>query len=408
MDLVQHTAHRLAPLGNANVVVACSGGRDSMTLLTVLAKLLPPSRLVVAHFDHKIRGTESGDDRAFVEASAKRLGLRCEVGEGPGDRADEASLRTERWRFLEQWEGVVATGHHGGDQLETLLLRLLRGTGPRGLAGIREFDGRRFRPWLAVAPDVIDSWARANGVIWREDASNQSTRYLRNALRHAVVPALVAEAARYGGTPAFFERLAETCRETARWVDASDRDRWEKLSPTLTEFFLRFPSDAFDGQDGTLDVIAVRLGSPLLREQRQRALKFRGARATWGHGLEWHRSCGFDYVTTPAMRGTEQRWRRVAEFDLAHGAKRTPRPLAWNVAAGSDTGNGVWRLPRPGDRHGSRKLKRFWLDARVPEPERALQLVFAEGAQVRWTPLDRRFRLAEAGTFPFAVTHQTH
>jgi tRNA(Ile)-lysidine synthetase-like protein len=415
MDLEAHTRRQwLALPGDGPVVVAVSGGRDSMALLAVLARIassgtLREDALCVAHFDHRLRGPDSDRDRELVTTAARALRRPLFVAEGSGLRADEASLRAERWRFLEDvarrtGARAVATAHHGGDQLETLLLRLLRGTGPRGLAGMRPLDGLRWRPWLDIAPERIERWARENGIVWREDTSNRSERYARNRLRHGVVPTLVDEAVRHGDAEAFFRRLAETCHATRRLVDDADRRALAGLRAVHTAFFYRYLSDRFDDADATLDALAVHLGRPLLREQRRRALSARhgpATRATWGQGLEWRRSCGFEYVTTPAMRATLQRWRQEASAALADAQSVTPPPLQWRVDRSAP---GEWRFPRPGDRLGRHKLKRVWLEARVPEPERALQVVLAEGNRVRWTLLAPGPRLASAESFPFAVS----
>lgn len=380
-----------------------------MTLLAVLARVSVGSRarLVVAHFDHALRGEESDGDRAAVAAAATRFGVTFEAARGPGDRRDEATLRRARWEFLEtvrirHGADVVATAHHGGDQLETLLLRCLRGTGPRGLAAMRERDGGRWRPWLAIAPETIAAWARANGVAWREDASNGDVSYARNALRRTVLPPLLAEASRYGGPESFYARLAETCAETGRLVDAADRAALAGLDATRTSFFVRYASEA-TVDDGTVEALAVHLGRPLVREQRRRALTASRttSRSDWGNGLEWSRSCGFDYVTTPPMRDALARWRQAAGAALTEGASATPAPVEWRLTAPS---RGRWRLVHPGDRYRNDKLKRRFLEARVPRPERALQVVLAEGDLVLWAPLPGAERLAAAPAFPFAVT----
>jgi tRNA(Ile)-lysidine synthase len=373
----------------------------------VLAELLPKERLVVAHFDHAVR-PESAEDARFVAETARGLRIASVLARGPGDRADEAALRMLRWSFLEtvardHGADTIATAHHAGDQLETLLLRLLRGTGPRGLAGIRERDGLRWRPWLSVPPSAIDAFAKARGLRWREDATNADTRYARNALRHRVLPALFEESLRHGGVDAFLGRVASACEATAALVDERDRSVLDRIEAVETPFFFRVASERWSDET-TVESVSVRLGHPILREQRARAtaaLRSGARRGTWGNGLEWHRSCGFDYVTTPAMRLARAAWAEAAGPALAAG-RETPGPLRWQ--ARESTADGTWRLPRPGDRKGTDKLKRFWLERRVPAPERGLFPVLARDNRVLRTPFDEPGNLVENAGFPFAVS----
>jgi tRNA(Ile)-lysidine synthase len=151
---------RLLP-GDGLVVAAVSGGPDSMALLSILYTLSGELgyRVAVAHFDHQIRGS-SGDDGALVEEYAKRLGLPVHAGAGDvreeadrsGDSLEEAA-RKARYRFLtsvadETGARCIATGHTRDDQVETVVMRILHGTGIRGLAGIPARRGRIIRPLL--------------------------------------------------------------------------------------------------------------------------------------------------------------------------------------------------------------------------------------------------------------------
>ncbi len=193
---------------DVTVLVAVSGGADSVALLRGLAECRLPGegRLVVAHYNHRLRGADADGDQAFVEQLAGELGLTVVVGgrdgttEGRSERATEESLREARYRFLIWASGVygtryVATAHTADDQVETVLWNVLRGTGLAGLAGIPRIrplaeSTTLIRPILGVTrAEVLDYLAQINQP-YRDDASNQSRDYTRNRIRHELLPLL--------------------------------------------------------------------------------------------------------------------------------------------------------------------------------------------------------------------------
>lgn len=175
-----------------------------MCLMHAFAGVAPQKRweVRVGHVNHGLRGSESDSDAAFVRAQAATLGLDCDVAQV--DTRAEATRRPASLemaarvlrrdalvRMLTEWRGhVIATGHTADDQVETILLRLLRGTGTRGLGGMGGMDGVIARPFLGLGKSDILREARAQGIMYREDSSNQDDRILRNAVRRRVVPAL--------------------------------------------------------------------------------------------------------------------------------------------------------------------------------------------------------------------------
>lgn len=193
------------------VLVAVSGGRDSCVLLDLFRGAAGAFglELVVGHVHHGLRGHDADLDAAHVESLARKGGLgfhRLQVDPeavrrvGPSrarPSLEEAArdLRRAALSRLADESGcpVIATAHHAGDQAETLLLRLLRGTGPDGLAGMapRSDDGRWIKPLLDVAPAAIADWAAQRALAWREDASNRDRRFARNRLRLDVLPELM-------------------------------------------------------------------------------------------------------------------------------------------------------------------------------------------------------------------------
>jgi len=183
--------------------VAVSGGADSVALLAALREAAPGMgvTLAVVHVNHQLRGAASDGDQAFVEALAREAGLACHIRVAPvaeGLNVEQAAREGRRAFFhelvRERVVSRVATAHTADDQAETVLLRLLRGAGPGGLAGILPVTREGIvRPWLGVARAEVRAWAVERGLSWREDASNEDLGYARNRVRRDLMPQLERE-----------------------------------------------------------------------------------------------------------------------------------------------------------------------------------------------------------------------
>ncbi len=198
-------AHDLIP-PDSTVVVGVSGGADSLALLHALAQLQRSFRfrVHVASFDHGWRGAAGAADSTFVSEQARALGVSVTVGVASSGvtHPTEASARRARYDFLarvaeEQNTALVAVAHHADDQAETVLMRLLRGTGLHGLAGMRyrtSVPGHHhiglIRPLLGITRAEIEAYCQQNRLRPRTDASNEDTAYLRNHLRLDILPML--------------------------------------------------------------------------------------------------------------------------------------------------------------------------------------------------------------------------
>jgi len=183
------------------MVVAVSGGPDSMALLHGAARLLEADavawRLTVAHLDHALRA-DSADDGRFVTEAAAALGLACEIrGADVATLAREGGLSIEeagreaRYAMLGELagdDGWIATGHTADDAAETVLLNLLRGTGTTGLRGIPARRGRIVRPLLGERRDWLRSRLDAAGIAYLVDPTNADPAYLRNRVRGELLP----------------------------------------------------------------------------------------------------------------------------------------------------------------------------------------------------------------------------
>lgn len=225
--------HELLADGD-RVLVAVSGGADSVALLHVLATLAPRAGATLAgivHVHHGLRGADADGDAAFCEQLAAALALPFDLVRV--DVAGEAArrkwsiertahaLRHAAFRLIARRRLAtrVALGHTLDDQAETVVLRFLRGAGTRGLAGMWPTHGLLIRPLLEVRRADVEHYAAEWGLRWRDDVSNADPAIARNRIRHHVLPALMTMAG--ASLPERLARSADAWRDDERWLSAS-------------------------------------------------------------------------------------------------------------------------------------------------------------------------------------------
>ena len=298
---------------DGRVLVAVSGGADSVALTLLLHELAPTVGFAVvglAHLNHQLRHAAVDDER-FCRELATQLALPFDVGRADvreRARADGISIEEaghrERYAFFERVAGQkgahrVATAHTRNDQAETHLMRLIRGAGPVGLAGIRPRSGQVVRPLLEVSRAELRAYLARRGQSFREDETNQDVRVTRNRIRHELLPFLEERF-----SPAIVDvlaREADIARSDAEWLDA-----------VANQIAARFVST----REGivTVDVEAL--------QRQPKALARRVAK----HALEQvaQRAIGFGHIER-FLRLAEQPERDLAEADFP-GCRVERRP----------------------------------------------------------------------------------
>ena len=404
---------------DASLVVAASGGVDSTVLLDVLDGL--GYRLHVAHLDHALR-SDSATDSRFVVAEAKRRGLPCSVERrdvGAYARTEGLSLeeagRQQRYAFLDQVADrvgaeFIALGHHADDQAETVILRLLRGSGATGLGGMAiAREGRYLRPLLRVRRAEIEEYARQRSLRYREDPSNRDSRFLRNRVRGELMPLLKS----------YNPNIAEVLNRTAALLKAEDDLLAELTQEALDTVICERYNDKVALDSTRLLTYHIAVQRRVLRAALQGLGPFDFARVeqvrSWigtgdkrlrvlGAGLKGQ-GCGTRYILRRGQRPPVARG-----FDIPgalvlreHGVKIRVQVVSSEHFDKTQLGGAQVALDadrlgarvqvrslRPGDRfqplgmEGHKKLSDFLIDAKWPKISRDEVLVLTRGEEIAW------------------------
>jgi tRNA(Ile)-lysidine synthase len=401
------------------LVVALSGGPDSVALLDSLVALQAQFglRIVAAHLDHGLRA-ESAEDAAFCARLCARLGVtlasaRADVAARAraAGQGLEAAARRARRSFLravaaEQGGCLIALGHTCDDQAETLLLRLLRGAGRTGLAAMRPRRGGLFRPLLAASRAEVLEHLRDRGLDWRHDSSNDDPHFLRNRVRHELLPAMEARfnlqvrpsLARTAALLADEDRLLERragrlCRAAREAGGGGVELRLEPLRRAPLPILRRALRQALRRAGGLRGVTAVHV-ERMARLVRSKAASGRRVELP-GSRVASFRFDRLHVGPRPAAVGPFSTELPVpGRVQLPDGRQLLARP----AAAGEGPGEGavvvaataplVVRTRRAGDRvlARARSLKRLLAEARVPAELRDGWPVVAAGDRVVWVP----------------------
>ena len=388
------------------VTAAVSGGADSVALLHALRALSEQEGIMLsaAHVDHGLRPA-SKEDAAFVAKMCRELSVPCRVirvqvkGKSE-DAARKARYEALREACLENGTVVLALAHHLRDQAETVLLHLFRGSGGGGLSAMAERSWLSWpeneglllwRPWLTVSPEIIRAALREKGIPWREDESNESDGYLRNYIRHQVLPAVSARIPRaeeamgraakiLSEEEAYFRQEAKLFLERENNACLYDPCRWVRyvplvrLHPVLRRHALRLACPVKMDLETTERLMALSPGGIM------------------NLPAGWRAQCTREYLHFLPPEGRE--------IPPALPMPGTLIAQPWN----GETGDGIrtqamkksvygqcrLRYWEPGDRihplgaKGSKSLQDYFVDKKLPRPFRKYVPLLCIGAQVVW------------------------
>lgn len=413
------------------LVVALSGGADSTLLLDLLTRLPDYNlHLVAAHLNHCLRGAESDADEEFCRSLAARYAIpyesrRIDVKMLASDNQLnlEDAGRRSRIEFLDEIRGTygaaaVLLAHHADDQAETVLMRLLRGSGTTGLSGMTYRNARGYvRPLLDISRSEIERYLRRCGLEWREDASNSDTAYLRNRIRHELLPllegynpsirtCLAATASVLGGDEALLSELTEqafagSCRMAEGMVVCSV-GQLRTLNPALRRRVLRH---AFKQLAGTLEGVSLRhieaVGDLIDSDRPNSRLDLpQGIVAVREYNALLLRAADVD---AGVNSGGAESWLLITgpgSYPLPSGGSLTVE-LSGPAAFPPDSGTVYFdparitfpwlvRTFRPGDRitpfgmSGRKKVKDVFIDRKVPTSERRRIPLLFRGDDLIW------------------------
>ena len=423
----------LHSMGDHNLVLAVSGGRDSMVLLDAVDAVLSTSastqgmrtRISVATFDHG-SGPAATAAADLVVSDAERRGFVVHRGRASAPLETEAQWREARWSFLVGLRGaaeLIATAHTRDDHLETVVMRCLRGAGARGLAGLSSARRLVVRPFLYVPRRTVYAYARERTVPFIEDPSNVLPAHLRNRVRHDLLPAISRV------SPAFGDAMLDVARRAADWRADVDCHVSRYVSESPDERALRVARHELATYDSTAlcvlwPAIAARAGIVLDRRGTRRLAQFTtegasGARIQLSGGFEVVRQRDVFVVRPLVSREVElpqtglsgvlelDGWRFAPISTPEHPFVDSP---VSNPADGTSVGTEEdwWTCDLPADRRlsvrswrpadrmrwnssgSARRVKRFFADAKVSGISRVGWPVVLADDEIVWIPGVRR------------------
>ncbi len=426
--------HKMIEAGS-RILVGVSGGADSTCLLCVLRELAPRlgAQLEALHVHHGIRGAEADRDAAFVEQLCAEWGIPCHV-----ERRDvpalaaaehlslEAAARQARYEALEWWRAQVgadriAVAHHRGDQAETVLLHLFRGSGLEGLAGMQPVRGRVIRPFLDVSREEIEAFLMARGIACCEDSTNAENDAARNKLRNQIMPFLRQEinacvedhillaAKRAWEASDYLKRQAAAALSACRAAEAHPRHlvldaaRGVAQDPVILSYMLRLAVEECKGDTRDLAECHIRDMVSLFVQAEPRRFSLPGDLCAWRAG---------NRVVIGPKAATAAKKSDVPLFSLEmrtfsyDSSKKIPenRYTKWFDydkikyclrVRHREEGDYLTIAPA-----GTKSLRRFFIDSKVPADERDTVTLVADGSHILWVV---GYRISEA----YKVTKET-
>lgn len=387
------------------VIAAVSGGADSVAMLFALYLLRDELGITLeaAHFNHHLRGAESDWDEAFVTDFCGRYCIPLHLGSGrivSGKKGLEAAARDARYAFLRSLPGKVATAHTADDNAETVLMRLIRGTGLKGLGAIAPVSGNVIRPMLTVTRDDVEAFLEEYALPHVEDSSNAEDDFLRNRIRHGILPLMRAENPRIGenlSAMALLLRQDEACLQAMIPEEQMpDVSRLKAMEPALRRRTLERFLKA-QGVREPEQIHILQAEQLLYHWSPSASMQFPGGVTI---GRQYDRLVRLE--CTPELPET----RLSVPGETCIGGKRFVSEYATDLEERPDSvlvcpvGVLIVRSRRSGDTMrlpgGTRSLKKMYIDRKIPASQRAavpvladdrgVLAVFGIGTDIRFRP----------------------
>lgn len=369
------------------VIAAVSGGADSVAMLFALYLLRDELGITLeaAHFNHHLRGAESDRDEAFVTDFCGRYCIPLHLGSGrivSGKKGLEAAARDARYAFLRSLPGKVATAHTADDNAETVLMRLIRGTGLKGLGAIAPVSGNVIRPMLTVTRDDVEAFLEEYALPHVEDSSNAEDDFLRNRIRHSILPLMRAENPRIGenlSAMALLLRQDEACLQAMIPEEQMpDVSRLKAMEPALRRRTLERFLKA-QGVREPEQIHILQAEQLLYHWSPSASMQFPGG-VTIGRQYD----CLVRLECAPELPET----RLSVPGETCIGGKRFVSEYATDLEERPDSvlvcpvGALIVRSRRSGDTMrlpgGTRSLKKMYIDRKIPASQRAAVPVLAD------------------------------
>ena len=382
--------HHLIAKGDT-VVCAVSGGADSMALLWALYLLKEEWDLALsaAHFNHHLRGDESDRDEQFVRDFCNGYGIPLHVGSArvqSGKKGLEAAARDARYAFLQTLPGKIATAHTADDNAETVLMHLIRGTGLKGLGGISPSRGNLIRPMLNVTRAEVEAFLAEYAVDYIHDSSNSTDEFLRNRLRHHVMPLLKAENPKLSqNLSAMALRLRED-EQALSDLSRLERPEVEKLRAMAPAVRTR-ALESFLKENGVREpeAVHIRLLESLVFSDNP------SARANFPGGITIRRNYSLLEAVTETAASTMQFQCTPATEIVNTATVFTVAPVGEVFFRSRQSGDTI-RLPG-----GTKSIKKLFIDRKIPADRREQIPILCDDAGILGIPgisvnLDRAAR----------------
>lgn len=362
------------------IVCAVSGGADSMALLWALYLLKEEwdLDLSAAHFNHHLRGVESDRDEAFVRDFCTGYGIPLHVGSAQvtaGEKGLEAAAREARYAFLQTLPGKIATAHTADDNAETVLMHLIRGTGLKGLGGITPCRDRLIRPMLNVTRAEVEAFLAEYAVEHIQDSSNCSDEFLRNRLRHHVMPLLKAENPKLSqnlSAMALRLRTDEEALADLAYLEQPEVEKLRAMAPAIRTRAL----EGFLKSSGVREPEAVHI-------RLLESLVFSGnpsARADFPGGITIGRKYGLLEVVTESVTPAVTFECTPATEIINTATVFTVVPMGKVYIRSRQSGDTI-QLPG-----GTRSLKKLFIDRKIPASQRDQIPILCDDAGILGIP----------------------